>query len=137
VAVQSAVRAARGAAAKQEDRQLKMLLDILWTRTWWVYAGSEDPIHAMIYRGINLIEGAFWVGFSVLVLIRRSKQPCGKRTALEIVYAVTFFAFGLTDFREAVALQSWLIWIKLAILILLIMVRRRVIKSLYPESKLY
>lgn len=116
---------------------MSSLIDILWTHTWWAYAGPEDPLHALVYRAINLIEAAFWFGFAVLVLIRRASQPRSRKTSLEIAYALTFLAFGFTDLREAVALQSWLIWIKLANLILLIVLRHRVIKALYPESKLY
>ncbi|MEM9019097.1 MAG: hypothetical protein AAGC44_00920 [Planctomycetota bacterium] len=112
-------------------------LDILWMRTWWSYASAEDPLHAVIYRSINVIEGLFWLGFAVLVLRRRQQQPAENRSGLEIAYALTFVAFGITDFREAVALQSWLIWVKLANLILLLWLRHRVIRVLYPASKLY
>ncbi|XAM00899.1 hypothetical protein OT109_05835 [Phycisphaeraceae bacterium D3-23] len=113
------------------------VLDILWTRTWWAFAGAEDPIHAWVYRGINLVEGVFWLGFALLVCLRRAKQPAGQRSRIEIVYALAFVVFALTDFREAVALQSWLIWLKLVNLIVLLVLRHRVIRSLYPESKLY
>lgn len=112
-------------------------VDILWTRTWWAYASAEDPLHAVIYRSINVVEGLFWVGFAFLVLRRRAQQPSDRRSGIEIAYALTFLAFGITDFREAVALQSWLIWVKLLNLILLIWIRNRVIKTLYPDSKLY
>jgi len=112
-------------------------VDILWFHTWWAYAGSEDPLNALIYRSINIVEGLFWVAFAGLVLRRRAKKPIEQRTTIELAYALTFFAFGLTDFREAISLQSWLIWVKLANLILLLWVRHRVIKTLYPDSKLY
>lgn len=112
-------------------------VDIFWTHTWWAYAGSEDPLHALIYRMINLIEGVFWVGFAGMVLRRRQKQPVERRTSIEIAYALAFLAFGLTDFREAITLQSWLIWVKLVNLIVLLAFRHRVIKTLYPDSKLY
>lgn len=113
------------------------LIDWLWNHTWWSFAESENPLHAWVYRGINLIEGLFWLGFAVAVMIRRAKQAKTKRSSIELLYALAFFTFGLTDFREAVALQSWLIWLKIANLILLWKLRQRVMKSLYPESKLF
>jgi len=111
--------------------------DWLWLHTWWSYADSEDPLHAVIYRGINLIEGACWVGLAVAVLVRRAKQPEDQRSSIEIAYALAFFIFGLTDVREAVSLQSWLIWLKLVNLITLLWIRHRVMKTLYPEGGVF
>lgn len=113
------------------------LVDWLWQHTWWSYAGSEDPLHANIYRGINIVEGLFWVGFAVAVLVRSFRQPAKKRGGLEWAYAAAFLCFAITDFREAIALQSWLIWVKLANLIVLLWLRRRVMKTLYPDSKVF
>jgi hypothetical protein len=45
--------------------------------------------------------------------------------------------FGLTDFREAYAMQSWLLWVKLAVLIALLWLRKVVIQRYYPESGVY
>jgi hypothetical protein len=50
---------------------------------------------------------------------------------------LTFFTFGLTDFREAYALESWLIWLKAANLLVLLWLRSFVISRYYQESKLY
>lgn len=111
------------------------LVQWLWLHTWWSYAGSEDPLHATIYRGINIVEGLFWVGFCVAVLLRHARNPGRQR--IEWVYAATFLCFGFTDFREAIALQSWLIWVKLVNLIVLLYLRKRVMKSLYPQGKLF
>jgi len=60
-----------------------------------------------------------------------------RRSRLEWWYALAFFTFGLTDFREAYALSSWLIWAKLANLILLLWLRATVIRRFYPTSKLF
>jgi hypothetical protein len=111
-----------------------MILDLLWTRTWWRYRPGElseisGPLHYF-----NLFEGMVWVVFSVLVLFRRGR---GGRSALELWYALAFFTFGLTDFREAYALTSWLIWLKLANLVVLARLRTVVIRRFYPTSKLY
>jgi hypothetical protein len=111
------------------------LADYLWFRTWWTYrSGSlaswvESPYHAF-----NLFEGTAWVVFAGLVLRRSLKH---RRPAIEAAYALAFFTFGLTDFREAYALQSWLIWVKAANLLVLLWLRSRVIARYYPESKLY
>lgn len=111
------------------------LLDILIFHTWWSFAGADDRVHAWIYRSINLVEAAFWFGFAVLVLTRHLRNA--HRSPLELWYALAFFTFGLTDVREAWALQSWLIWLKLLNLIALIWIRREVIRRFYPTSKLY
>ena len=113
------------------------LADWLWLHTWWSYAGSEEPLHAAIYRGINIVEGLFWLGFTVAVLRRHLRQPKDNRGGIEWAYAAAFFCFALTDFREAIALQSWLVWLKLINLIVLLWLRKRVMTSLYPDSKLY
>ena len=114
---------------------LDWLSDWLWLHKWWSYAGSEDPLHANLYRGINLIEGLFWVGFFLAVLARHLRNKDGR--PIELAYALAFLCFGLTDFREAIALQSWLIWVKLINLVVLIWLRKRVMKTLYPEAKVY
>ncbi|MGB1125971.1 MAG: hypothetical protein ACPG4Q_12260 [Phycisphaeraceae bacterium] len=116
---------------------LDWLIDWLWLHTWWSYAGSEDPLHANIYRGINIVEGLFWVGFTIAVLRRHFKQTAEKRGSIEWPYAAAFLCFAITDFREAVALQSWLIGLKLVNLIVLLWLRHRVMKTLYPKAKLY
>ncbi len=111
-----------------------MLLDILWKRTWWQYGPGDRSGFSTAYLAFNLAEGASWLVFAALVLHRRRQ---GRRSALELWYALAFFTFGLTDFREAYALTSWLIWLKLANLIVLARLRAEVIRRSYPTSKLY
>jgi hypothetical protein len=60
-----------------------------------------------------------------------------RRSLLELAYAAAFFTFGLTDFREAYELASWLVWLKLLNLIVLIQLRTVVMKRCYPASKLF
>jgi len=43
--------------------------------------------------------------------------------------------FGLSDFREAWALDSWLVWAKAANLVALLWIRRWVLRSLYPGAR--
>lgn len=109
-------------------------LDLLVFRTWWRYRPGETPLISTPYHLFNLFEGCAWVVFAGLVLWRRR---LGRRSGLELWYALAFLTFGLTDFREAYVLESWLIWVKLINLIALLMLRAEVIRRFYPESKLY
>lgn len=113
------------------------LVDWLWLHTWWSFDQAEDPLYAWAYRCINLIEALCWLGFAAAVLIRRARQPAAQRGTIELAYALAFFTFALTDVREAVALQSWLVWVKLVNLVVLLVIRRRVMKTLYPQSRLF
>ena len=65
------------------------------------------------------------------------RHLANRHSILEVWYALAFAAFGLSDFREAFALESWLIWIKLANLILLIVLRSVIMKRYYPGATLY
>jgi hypothetical protein len=109
-------------------------LDILVLRIWWRYDPGDRSWVALGYHLFNLFEGGVWVVFACLVLLRHGRF---RHSRLEWGYALAFFTFGLTDFREASALNSWLIWLKLANLILLLWLRAMVIRRFYPESKLF
>jgi hypothetical protein len=111
-----------------------LILDLLWTRTWWRFQPGDRSDFSMPYHVFNLFEGAAWVVFSGLVLFRYYRN---RRSVLELWYSLSFFTFGLTDFREAYALSSWLVWVKLANLIVLAWLRSRVIRRFYPTSTLY
>lgn len=108
--------------------------DLLWFRVWWEYPRPHDSWVSVAYHGFNLFEGACWVVFGILVVRR---YLVSGRSALEILYALTFLSFGGTDFREAYVLQAWLIWVKLVNLIGLLMLRRLSMKYWHPESRLY
>src|SRR3954469_8771654 len=110
------------------------IADDLVFRTWWTYRSGNPPWVEIPYHAFNLFEGTVWVALSGLVLRRFLKY---RHASVEVVYALAFFTFGLTDFREAYALQSWLIWLKAANLVILLWLRARVIGRYYPESKLY
>lgn len=109
-------------------------IDLLWWRTWWEYRRSPDLLYSIPYHWFNLAEGIVWLALGILVLVRRQRHA---QSRLELWYAAAFVTFALTDFREAWALQSWLIWIKLANLIALFWLRATVIRRFYPERKLY
>jgi hypothetical protein len=113
---------------------MKWLADYLLTRTWWTYRGEHPTGIESVLHTFNLFEGVAWIFFSGLVLRRYLMH---RNSAIELVYAIAFFTFGLTDFREAYALQSWLIWLKAANLLILLRLRAIVIRRYYPESTLF
>jgi hypothetical protein len=113
---------------------LHRLADFLWSRVWWKYPDPTDPWFSIPYHIFNLFEGTCWVVFAGLVLRR---HLIFRRSRQEILYALAFFTFGLTDFREAYVLQSWLVWVKLLNLVILIWLRSIAIRRWYPGSRLY
>ena len=109
------------------------IVEILFRRTWWTYgARGNDPWFEVPYHAFNLFEGAAWVVFAGLVGRRYLRH---RRSPLEVAYALAFAAFGLTDFIEAYALSSWLVWIKLANLVALAQLRSVVVRRCYPASR--
>jgi hypothetical protein len=112
----------------------RQVADHLLFRTWWTYRSGNPSWFEIPYHAFNLFEGAVWVILSGLVLHRFHKW---RHSPVEVVYALAFFTFGLTDFREAFALESWLIWLKAANLLVLLWLRSLVISRYYRESKLY
>jgi hypothetical protein len=119
-----------GNGAVAERELLVVLYDLLVTHTWWRY-NSSDWFH-QAYHWFNLVEGLIWLGFAAFVLGRFTRR---RRSWLEVAYAAAFFAFGLTDFREAWCLQSWLILFKGANLLVLLWLRHEVIRLWYPSSR--
>ena len=114
---------------------LSSLVHLLWFQVWWTYPRRDGIAWVDVpYHGFNLFEGSMWVILAALVL-RRSLRHC--RSRVELAYALAFFTFGLTDFREAYVLSSWLLWVKGLNLLILLWLRAIVIRGSYPESKLY
>jgi len=115
--------------------QIGQVADDLLFRTWWSYnPDSSTWIDIALLHGFNLFEGCVWLVLSALVLGRYLRY---RRSVLELVYALTFFTFGLTDFREAYTLQSWLIWVKVINLAALWWLRSTILRRFYPSSRLY
>jgi hypothetical protein len=110
------------------------IFDLLFFKSWWTYRAGNQDWFEFPYHYFNLFEGAVWVTLAILVLSRYIKR---RQSTIELAYALAFSTFGLTDFREAYALGSWLIWIKGINLLVLIRLRSIVIKRYYPQSKLY
>ena len=109
------------------------VIDFLLTREWWRYDPAADW-YASPYHWINLVEGAAWLIFAALVLTRYARH---RHSPIELAYAGAFLTFGVTDFREAYVVHSWLILVKGANLALLLYLRWVVIRRYYPESKTY
>ncbi len=110
------------------------ILDVLVFRTWWRYRPEDTPWVFGPYHFFNLFEGCVWLVFAALVIRR---MMAGARSRIEGGYALAFLIFGLTDFREAYALDSWLIWLKLVNLIVLMRLRSAVLARYYPGSRLF
>lgn len=109
-------------------------VDILLWHCWWRWTGANNSAFDLAYRGFNVIEGALWLVLAALVWYRYAVH---RKSLLEIAYSLAFVAFGLTDFLEARALCSWLIWLKGGVLITLLLLRRIVIRRYYPASRTY
>lgn len=112
---------------------MSSLVRLLFTYTWWSYHSSA-PWPSHLYSWFNVVEGWFWLLFAALVL-RRYLQ-C-RRAPIELVYAAAFFTFGLSDFREAYLLESWLVLFKGVNLAALFWLRRHVLQKHYPECKAF
>ena len=112
-----------------------MVLIPQWlTRIWWQYSAREPSGFSVTYHWFNLAEGTAWCVIAGLVLRRFVRY---RKSCLEVVYAMGFVAFGLSDFAEARALTTWLILAKGANLILLFLLRSHLLRWHYPSSKTY
>lgn len=109
------------------------MLDFLFTRTWWTYQPHEDW-YTEPYHWFNIAEGIAWLVFALLVLRRYSVY---RKSRLEIAYALAFALFGLSDFREAYVVQSWLMLGKGAVLAAILWLRWIIISRYYPESRTF
>jgi hypothetical protein len=128
------MRSFRSALHRDPAVNLGNAVDLLWFHRWWQYPQPGDPWFSIPYHVFNLFEGACWVVIAVLVA-RRHRMS--RRSPWEVVYALAFLTFGLTDFREAYALESWLVWVKLVNLVVLVRLRNLAVRRWYPRSKLF
>jgi len=81
----------------------------------------------------NLIEGIAWFtigGYVFIRFVRNRKSP------YEIIYAILFFLFGMTDFREMRNLPVWLLALKAIILVSLLSARFNLKKNHYGNLKI-
>lgn len=104
----------------------------LWSRELYRYQASADWPLQLIHV-FNLFEGVIWLAFAGLVLNRWRRH--GHSLPWEAAYALAFIAFAATDFREARLLTTGLLFLKAAILVLLLSLRRIVLSRYYPDRK--
>jgi hypothetical protein len=103
------------------------------THVWWSHATQGHLAFSSWYRGMNLVEGTVWIVIAALIVARYLRN---RHSALELVYASAFLTFGLSDFREAVALETWLILLKGVNLVALLCLRRVILSRYYPDSRM-
>jgi hypothetical protein len=103
-------------------------------RSWWHYSPTTPDGFAKIYHWFNLAEGFAWCLIALLVLLRFIKR---RNSRLEVLYALAFVAFGLSDFLESRELATWLILAKGVNLAVLFGLRSYLLRRYYPESKTY
>lgn len=53
---------------------MSSVIDILWKRTWWSYSRDYALPYSSAYHNFNLLEGAIWIVFCLLVVIRRNRR---------------------------------------------------------------
>lgn len=105
-----------------------------WFQPWWIWQPETAGFGDWAYRVFNLFEGLAWFVFGVLVLHRWYRHH---RSHWELAYAMAFFAFGLTDFREAYAQSLGLILLKGGVLIWLMLMRQRATRFWYPGARVF
>lgn len=111
---------------------MDLLFDWLWTHTWWSWPGSPTP-GDHLYRAFNLGEMVSFAALGVHVLVRAWKHRPLRN--VELVYGVSLLLLSLTDAREALVVQSWLIWAKLALLAQIYSARAALRRAYYPAAR--
>lgn len=109
--------------------------ELLWWHEWWKLDPRGSTADLIWQHGFNLFEGACWFVFAGLVIHRYRRAR--KSRPMEWGYAAAFVFFGISDFIQAYRLTSWLLVWKLVNLIVLLVLRRVVMKTHYPESKVF
>jgi multisubunit Na+/H+ antiporter MnhE subunit len=104
------------------------------TQYWWRYEPSGLSTFSTIYHWFNLAEGVVWCVIALFVFRRYLKS---RKSKVEIVYAIAFVTFGLSDFIESEILTGWLIVSKGINLLLLFVLRGVILKRHYPTSKTF
>jgi len=81
----------------------------------------------------NALEAAAWFAIGAWVFARYLRN---RKSPLEILYAVLFVAFGLTDIREIASLPVWLLLLKAIILAAIVAIRGNLKRHHYPTLRL-
>lgn len=110
---------------------LLTLIEFLFWHTWWRWEPLDRSPFSIYYHWFNLAEGTVWVALAIYVLARYLRR---RKSVLELCYAAAFLTFGVSDFVEAHALTSWLLWLKLVNLIALFRLGWIVERRFYPPK---
>ena len=110
------------------------IIEFIFWHDWWSYSKTSPDLFSVVYHWFNIAEGVVWIVLAGLVFFRFAVH---RKSSFEIAYSVAFIAFAITDFREAWTQSSWLIWLKLVNLILLLWLRQRVMSRNYPTAGIY
>lgn len=101
---------------------------------WWTYNPEWVSGRGLVYRWFNIGEAGVWLVFALLVANRWRR--C-RKSSVELLYAVAFATFGLTDVREASVISAALVLVKGVNLAALLGLRAYVMRRWYPESRTY
>lgn len=102
-----------------------------WADPWWTFQPESASVWSYLYRGFNITEGFFWIGFAIVVMLRFFRN---RKSNLEVLYAIVFFIFGLTDFVEAYEMSAPLLLAKAVIVVALFTLRSFVHQKFYPTA---
>ena len=109
-------------------------VEFVFKHIWWTWNPEDRQWFSIVYHWFNLLEGVIWLILAGLVLRRWLRH---RNSRIEIAYSIAFLAFAATDFREAWEQSSWLIWLKLLDLVILLWLRRVVMRRWYPTARVY
>lgn len=99
--------------------------------TIWHSQHNRGSWFDIVYPIFNLFEALCWFGVAGFVALR-ARRHNGLR--IELFYAAMWFAFGVTDLREAYAQQVGLIVLK-GVLLGVLVVMRRIVLRRYPGAR--
>ena len=106
----------------------------LLSHPWWTYNPETVTAWGLAYRWFNVCEAGVWFAFAALVANRWRRH---RQSSFELLYALAFTTFGLSDLREASVISSGLILAKAVNLGTLLWLRAYVMRRWYPDSRLY
>jgi hypothetical protein len=83
------------------------------------------------YVGFNAFEATVWVALGLFVAVRFLRN---RRSGYEVLYSLSFFAFGISDVMEIYRTTLGLVAAK-GILLISILACRRIVLGFYPGWK--
>lgn len=112
-------------------------VQVLWFETWWTWSRPEtEPYLWSEIAGhyFNYVEALAWFLFAGFVFFRWLRH---RHSFVEILYALGFVTFGISDWIESERLTSWLLWWKGANLGMLLWLRHTIKSKWYPTAKIF